>query len=153
VLLVFLGAGVASAKRAAPPDVAAVVHEGRRYEAPHFDNPCGQSGGCVVAREDFTGKPLWALKVYCTSYDTSRERDLQDVFITGLSLQDGKLAVTNEKGHTFLIDLTTHEVTGDDRGCSSAGGCSYSPRARTAPVFLAALAGLVVFWRRRSARR
>ena len=134
-LLIALAAGItfsanpAIAKRAAPADVPPVVYDGARYEAPHFSNPCGQNGGCVVAYDDATGAQLWALRVYCTQYDPNLETDVQDVFITSLAVENGQLNVTNEKGLHFAIDLHTQDVSGDARGCqeAAAAGCTYSP--------------------------
>jgi hypothetical protein len=141
-LLAVLAAGIAfdvspaSAKRAPPAAVPAVVHEGRRYEAPHFINPCGQNGGCVVARDDATGAQLWALKVYCTKYDSQLETDVQEVFITSLAVEGGRLGVTDEKSRHFAVDLGTRAVSGDSNGCGGGthGGCSYSRSFASASV-------------------
>jgi hypothetical protein len=152
--MVFVGLALAAtpalAKRTPPADVAAIVLDGKRYEAPHFNNPCEQNGGCVVARDDASGSPLWAVKVYCTRYDSSLEADVQDVFITTMTETDGRLTVTNEKGLHFSIDLAGHTVTGDSRGCSSGGGCSYGAgRGRVPGGLIAAGVGVVLAWRKR----
>jgi hypothetical protein len=122
-------ANLAIAARVAPTNVPPVTYEGVRYEAPHFSNPCGQNGGCVVAYDDATGAQLWALRVYCTQYDSNLETDVQDVFITSLAVDNGRLNVTNEKGLHFALDLRTRDVSGDARGCQDAvaRGCTYSP--------------------------
>jgi hypothetical protein len=134
-------AGAAAAKRAAPFVVAPVVKNGIRYEAPHFGNPCGQNGGCVVA-VDGSGAQLWDVKVYCTHYDSAKERDVQDVFITGLSLEGDSLAVSDEQGRHFSIDLDTHAVSGDPSGCN-ASGCSYDGRpGRSLPA--AGVGGVII---------
>ena len=124
-----LGPTLAQGKRSAPAEVPPVVSDGVRYEDPHTDNPCGQNGGCVVAYDDASGALLWSLKVYCTQYDPQLEQDVQDVFITSLAVDNGQLDVTNEKGLHFAIDLQTHAISGDARGCSEpvAGGCEFSP--------------------------
>lgn len=133
---VLLIAGAASARRAPPADVPPVVSGGVRFEAPHFGNPCGQSGGCVVARDDATGAQQWAVKVYCTSYSSGLERDVQDVFITALAMENGSVAVTDEKGRHFLIDVSTQAVSGDSGGCG-LGGCSASPGSPSSLAWLA----------------
>jgi hypothetical protein len=162
VLLAALAAGLvlgsqpAFGKRAPPRAVAPVVHEGVRYEAPHFSfsNPCGQNGGCIVASDAASGAPLWNLKVYCTNYDPGLETDVQDVFITSIMLDQGRLTLTNERNLRFAIDLGTRSVTGDARGCEDAmgGGCAYAPSSM--PTSLLAwswvLAALVLARRRRS---
>ena len=123
----------AQGKRSPPVEVPPVISEGVRYEAPHFNNPCGQNGGCVVAYDDASGALLWWAEVYCTQYDTQLETDVQDVFITSLAIDNGNLNVTNEKGLHFAIDLRTQAVSGDARGCSdsAAGGCSFAAGACT----------------------
>jgi hypothetical protein len=148
-LMVLVASG-AEAKRAPPADVAAIVRDGTRYEVPAFDNPCHQNGGCVVARVDATGEALWAVKVYCTHYENGVEMDAQDVFITALSLgDDGHLAVINEKGQQFSVDLAARTVTGDERGCPAVGGgCGYGPGHSGLPLL--ALAGLAALVRSRS---
>ena len=124
---------LAQGKRSPPVDVPPVITEGVRYEVPHFNNPCGQNGGCVVAYDDASSALLWSAKVYCTHYDAQVETDVQDVFITSLALDNGKLNVSNERGLHFTIDLRTQAVSGDVRGCSDsvAGGCSFAAGART----------------------
>jgi hypothetical protein len=125
-----LNTGSSIAKRTPPPDVPPVVYEGVRYEAPPFSNDCGQNGGSVVAYDSATDAQLWTLQVYCTQYDPNLETDVQDVFITSLEIENGRLSVVNEKGLHYTIDLKTHDVTGDARGCGQAAqrrptrGCS-----------------------------
>jgi hypothetical protein len=149
-----LAANDALAKRAAPPDVPPVVHEGRRYEAPHFNNPCGQNGGCVVAYDNTTGAQLWYEKVYCTHYSSSLERDVQDVFIGSLTSQDGILVIIDEKRRHFTLEPVTHAVrSSDERGCGSAG-CSYSsvPRGNRGAHVPWIVVGSVLVFRKRRAR-
>lgn len=107
----------ALARRTAPLEVAPVVIEGVRYEVPHFNNPCAQNGGCVVARDVATGAQLWWAKVYTTAYDPFLERDVQDVFITSLSEQLGNLQGTDEKGRPFSVDVGSKAARGP--GCTT----------------------------------
>jgi hypothetical protein len=138
--------------------VPAVTHEGRLYEIPHFNNPCGQNGGCVVARDAASGTQIWALKVYCTPYDLQLETDVQDVFITSLAVQNGQLVVKNERNLEFAIDLGTRAVSGGPNGCDEAQGdgtgCTYA-QSTAPPQFslsaaLLALAIISTRWRRRA---
>jgi hypothetical protein len=159
--IVALNSRPASAKRAVPADVPPLVFQGIRYEAPHFSNPCGQNGGCLVAYDHMTGVQLWAVKVYCTRYDSGLETDVQDVFITSLALGDNSILVTNERNHHFSVDQRTRKVSGDLDGCEhglpgadvDGGGCMYSPN-RSVPVAAAGpisvLLALLVFSRRRA---
>lgn len=97
-----------------------------RYEAPHQLNPCHQRGGCVVASDAVTGEQKWVVQVYCTAYDPFLEQDVQDVFITSLTLTNGVLSVLDEKGRQFQISTTTRVVTGANGGCVGQG-CSSAP--------------------------
>jgi hypothetical protein len=149
-LFALLTPRAALAKRAAPAEVPPVVLGGVRYEAPHFDNPCGQKGGCVVAFDVVTGAQLWFVKVYCVAYDKNLEEDVQDVFITSMMAGGPGLAITNERDHRFSLDLQTRAVTGDVLGCehtnlgqgSMSGGCSYGTRPAGATLWI--LAAMVV---------
>ncbi len=153
IAAVVLAANAAWGRRAPPAPVAPARYQGVRYEAPPFNNPCEQNGGCVVAFDDATGAELWSLKVYCTKYDPGLETDVQDVFITSLVVNQGQLAVTNEKSFRFTVDLATREVSGDARGCqeASTGSCSHSPASPGSPRALAGyvILGLLVLVRRR----
>jgi hypothetical protein len=145
-----LAPSLALAKRSPPAEVPPVVDGNFCYEVPHGGfgdppTPCGQIGGCVVAYDNTTGALLWSVKVYSISYDPDLEEDVQWVFITCLSLKNGQLLVTNERGSHFAIDPATQQVTGDPRGCDTtssgctgeAGGCdaglTSSGDARDAP--------------------
>lgn len=118
-MVVIVLAGVAHAKRQPPVEVAPVVAAEVRFEAPHFSNPCGQHGGCVVAFNASTNEQLWWVQVYTTNYDLFLERDVQDVFITSLTVNGDALEVADETGRHFVVDLGTHRLRG---GCSSAPG-------------------------------
>jgi outer membrane protein assembly factor BamB len=106
VVLLIMGvlAGSAEAKRAAPKDVPPVTRDGVVYSAPH------DQMGCVVAKDEKTGKVLWTKKVYIVKYDPNLESDVQDCFITELRFEDGKLIVSNEKNEQFELDPATQAV-------------------------------------------
>ena len=145
VAAVGLVATSALGKRLAPADVPPVSSGNLRFEAPHFNNPCGQSGGCVVAYDNSTNAILWSVKVYCTHYDTDLEEDVQDVFITSLAVENGQVQIANEKGQHFNLDPATQRISGDARGCDGgwASGCSYPPtRSMPKAKWLVALVAL-----------
>lgn len=102
----------AQAKRAAPKEVAPVVHDGVRYTAPHWLDGKKQAGGYVQAHDTKSGKLLWEVRVYETKLDTRKERDVQDVFITSLAIDSKSkgLVVANERGKRFVVDLATRKV-------------------------------------------
>ena len=95
----------ATAKRAAPADVAPVTNGGITYTAPH------DAMGCVIATDAKTGTKLWEKKIYLIKYDSELERDVQDCFISKLEIKDGNLRVTNERGGEFELDPKTQEIT------------------------------------------
>ena len=101
---------LASAKRAAPAKVEPVTHEGIRYVAPNDDG----RRAYVEAWDVRTNKKLWDLTVFTTPIDPKLEEDVQWVFIKSLSLRDGTLGITSERGKTYQIDLKTKLVTQSD---------------------------------------
>jgi len=104
MLITALLASNAEAKRAAPKDVPPVTRNGVVYSAPH------DQMGCVVAKDEKTGKVLWTKQIYAVKYDPAMEKDVQDCFITELRFADGKLIVTNEDSARFELDPATQAV-------------------------------------------
>lgn len=97
----------AMGKRAAPAEVAPlkvgkisyqVVHWGRMRDLP-------QNGGYLAAVDE-SGRELWIQQIYNTAKDAALEGDVQDVFITALSLAaDGKtLEISDERGRSYRFD-------------------------------------------------
>jgi hypothetical protein len=109
---------VAFAKRAAPKPVNAIVSNGVRYMAPNimpkyrsiYGKPACNNIGCVEARNNKNGKLLWKVDVYQIKYDPTEERDVQDVFISALAIERGKLIVENEAGAKYSVDLKTRAI-------------------------------------------
>lgn len=103
------------AKRAAPAHVAPVEHDGVRYVVKHWASESGlaHNGGFVEAQDVASGRKLWGVEVYSVTYDPSRERDVQDVFIVSLRLDAAgrRLVVQDERGETYWVDLASHAVT------------------------------------------
>jgi len=103
-----------SEKRAPPPKVEPVTHEGTRYEEAQFEKSEGldQNSGYLAAVDVASGKRKWVLKVYEVCYANDTEADLQDVFFKKLELSaDGKtLFVTNEELRRFAVDLARRTV-------------------------------------------
>ncbi len=111
-LISFLFCSFAEADRAAPKEVEPVIYDGIKYIAPHWGVFEGkeQNGGYIEAYDIKTGKKLWELKVYEIKYESFLEPDVQDVFITSLKIEDGKLIVVNEKGDEYEVDLEKKRV-------------------------------------------
>ena len=99
------GIAPASAKRAAPADVAPVIVKGVQYSAPH------DAMGFVVATGISSGKEMWRAQIYKIRVNQELERDVQDVFITSLVAKEDTLIVTNERGEKYALDLKTRKVT------------------------------------------
>jgi len=104
------GVDLAEPKRLAPKKVPPVTHRGIRYEVPPFgmSGDRGQNGGYVQARTADDNRLLWERLVYRIQYDPALERDVQDVFITSISVsEDGhRLLVENDKRERFEMDLS-----------------------------------------------
>ncbi|HEY0801972.1 MAG TPA: hypothetical protein VGD54_14110 [Steroidobacteraceae bacterium] len=100
------------AKRVGPPAVAAVVVGGVRYEALPWGKKrgLGQNGGYLATFDVKTGAELGLIKVYEIKYEPKLEADVQDDFIARLQVVDGSLAVTDERGRRYLVDLITKSV-------------------------------------------
>jgi hypothetical protein len=101
---------LALSKRAPPATVAPVIHEGVRYVAPNDDG----RRALIEAWDVQTNKKLWELTVFTNRIDPTLEEDVQWVFIKSLSLRDGMLMVTSERGNTYQIDLKTKAITQSD---------------------------------------
>jgi hypothetical protein len=138
--LIAISAHTAEAKRAPPTPVQPVEFRGVRYEAPQAcvlikpqpvtsDGEC-PNGGIVQAIEMHSGRVLWTLRVYETRYDDSLERDAQDVFVTALRIENGRLVVEDEKKRVFEVDLHTRHVRRRGAGLAPAGG---QPRVPSKP--------------------
>jgi hypothetical protein len=90
---VFVLAGSAQAKRAAPKKVEPVVHNDVKYTAPQLPVPeHDQVGGYVEAWSEKNGKKLWEVKVYKTK------------------MEPPYLLVTNEAGQVFEVNIMSRQV-------------------------------------------
>jgi hypothetical protein len=100
-------------KREGPQPVLPVEVHGLRIEAPHSSSDSGTAhdGGFLVAYDTATGDRLWDLEVYRVDYNQERELDVQDVFITSLTVQEGKILVRNEATREYLVDAVSRSVT------------------------------------------
>jgi hypothetical protein len=98
-------AGPANAKRTVPRVVEPVTVHGVTYSAP------ATAMGFVVAVHASSGRELWRRRIYRIRFDPSLERDVQDVFITSLTLRGGSLVIANEHGARYALNLSTRKVT------------------------------------------
>src|SRR5437016_2903904 len=93
------------AKRSPPKIVEPVTVLGVTYSAPSWP------AGVVIATDASSNRELWRQRIYAIAYDRTLEQDVQDVFITSLKLRGNVLAITNERGECFVLDLSTRKVT------------------------------------------
>lgn len=101
IFALFVGATSVFAKRLAPTPVNDVVFNGIKYSASNVEM------GYVEARDIQNNTLIWKKEVYKVTYDNNLEKDVQDVFVTHLQIEDNNLLVTNEKGEIYKIDLKT----------------------------------------------
>lgn len=104
-----------AAKRRAPPDVAAVVLDGVRYEQAvltHGEAGGGQRTGWLAAYGGASDERLWRVRVYELQVDPRLEGDVQDVFFATMTASpDGhELLIANERGDRFAVDVRTRAV-------------------------------------------
>jgi hypothetical protein len=96
------------------PKVEPVSREGVRYEVVRGakSRDFGQNGGVIAAVKEATGRELWTLVVYKVDFDPKEEADVQDVYITKLSLsKDGtRLLVETEKEQRFAVNLADRRI-------------------------------------------
>lgn len=119
----FLFCDFVVAKRSPPKNVPPLVYKGIVFTAPM------QRMGYVEAWDFETNKKVWVKKVYNVIYDLFMEQDVQDVFITSLSIEGDKLVVSNEKDKVYKLDIPKNILK------ANLSGAPYylSPWVRKAP--------------------
>jgi hypothetical protein len=107
---------LAPARRAAPPKVEPVIHDGIRYTASNDDG----RRAYIEAWDVQTNKRLWDLTVFTNRIDPKLEEDVQWVFIKALSVADDVLLVTSERGKKYQVDLKTKAIKESEAALSHA---------------------------------
>jgi outer membrane protein assembly factor BamB len=102
---VLLPAAPIAAKRSAPELVHPIVVGSIEYSSP------GWPVGFIIATDTRTRREIWRKRIYRVRIDPALERDVQDVFITSLTIADGTLFITDERGRRYALELTTRRVT------------------------------------------
>jgi hypothetical protein len=100
---------VTEAKRGAPVEVLPVKVGNIEYSVPHRNGTQKQMG-YLNARDVKSGKLIWSRQIYAVKYDPNMERDIQDIFITSITVQGNHLFITNERNSKYQLDLKTFEV-------------------------------------------
>jgi hypothetical protein len=93
-------ADMIKAKREAPVDVEPVIYEGIKYTAPH------NKMGYIEALDAETDEIIQEIKVYEINYIPVLEKDVQDIFINKLAIENGKLIAYREGGKKYTLELS-----------------------------------------------
>ena len=100
--------------RPPPPRVPPISHGGVRYEQVKNATGLGfdQASGYLAAIDEKSGERLWVVKVYDNQPSPELEADVQETYFKSMELRPDQrvLAITNEAGARFLIDLETRAV-------------------------------------------
>jgi len=113
--IVFLAFAISTfAKRLEPQPVRVIHYKGITYSVPPFilDDKDDPNGGFLEAR-DSKDQLLWRVQIYKTRYNPLLEQDVQDIFITSLSLDKihDFLLLADEDKRIFAVDISTRKVT------------------------------------------
>jgi hypothetical protein len=130
IFALFVGTTSVFAKRLAPTPVEDLVFNGIKYSVSNVEM------GYVEARDVQNNILIWRKQIYKVTYDVNLEKDVQDVYITNLQIEDINLLVTNEKGVVYKVDLKTGNGINDDGNISEG--------KQSKPVLFISV-GLVVF--------
>jgi hypothetical protein len=95
------------------PDVPSIVYRGYQYKVVHWGKARGlpQNGGYIAVTHLPNGKELALIKIYETKYDPEMEADIQDVFITKLTISGKRILIENERSEWFALDTRDFSVT------------------------------------------
>jgi hypothetical protein len=106
--------------RPPPPRVEPVERDGVRYEQDlqSWRHGGTQPGGYLVAVDIASGERLWMLKVYDVALHEAAGVSTPGRYFRSLRLAPGRdaLAIENEAGERFIVDLETRSVTPQDGG-------------------------------------
>jgi hypothetical protein len=106
----FFNLNIAEAKRGIPPEPSPVIYRGIKFTALQWPKQEELNGKeidvwYVEGWDIENNSKVWEKEVYRINIDNSLEHDVQMVFITFLSIEKDKLAVTNENGKKYQIDI------------------------------------------------
>ena len=104
VTLTLIFAPLSWGKRLLPPEVQPVSDGPVEYRAPH------RQMGFIEAWDVEADQLLWLRQIYVVKHRLDLERDVQDVFIVSLELENGYLLLTNERSSTYKLNLDSLEV-------------------------------------------
>ena len=99
--------------RIAPRKVPPISHNGIRYAIRRSEiQRFGQSGGVIQALHEDTEQELWAVRVYEIVRDPEMEKDVQEIYIQEMLLDDTEqfLLVTDERQRRYRVALADGAV-------------------------------------------
>ena len=96
---------VVFAKRSPPVRVTAVRQDTVEYRVPH------ENMGCVEAWDIASNNMIWRKQIYVVRYDVELEKDVQDIYITSVTAEKGKIVIKNERNSEYSLDLETLQAT------------------------------------------
>ena len=97
-------------KRVAPEDIQPLVHDGVSYSVHYVaaDGGTYHGAGHIKATDVQTNRTLWDVELFPDQRTSAAlEGDVQDVYITKLSVEDEQLIVTDENNQMYRLDLST----------------------------------------------
>jgi hypothetical protein len=100
-MISFVMCNLAEAKRGPAPEVVPLIYKGMKFIAPNSP----QKMGYIEAWDIETNKKVWEKKVYRVFINPLMEADVQWVFISSLTIEDGKLVVVNERGKKYKVGI------------------------------------------------
>ena len=101
------------AKRMPPVEVAPVsnntyrVANVIRFSFCHDDI---HGSGIIEVYDAGTGAFLWWMRIYKVHHNDGLEEDIQNVYISEMTIDDDLLIITNERGMVFSVNLSTKEA-------------------------------------------
>jgi len=102
-----------SAKRSGSKEVSPVFYKELKiistYEVIGAEGGLNEGSGRVIAFNKNTDKLIWETIVYTVDYDSAEEKDVQDVYITKLSIENDKLIVIDELNRRHELNPLTGE--------------------------------------------
>ena len=99
--------------RIAPKPVPPISHQGILYRIEEDEDArFGQSGGVIQAIDVENNQEIWMVRVYQIIWDPEMEKDVQEVYIREMLLDDTEqfLLITDERQRRYRVALADGAV-------------------------------------------
>lgn len=97
IFISFFSCLVTNSKRIAPKLVKPVIHNGLKYEVPHWSSGnMKHNGGYIRVINAKDNIPICTKEVYENNYNPELESDVQDRFITSIKVVGKNLVIHSE---------------------------------------------------------